>query len=221
MGVVSNKNYGKKSTYIDLTGMKFTYLTVLEKDLSKKNGTYWICMCDCGNIKSVRSDHLRKNLVKSCGCYNSKVSSENHSTHHNTRTRLYTIWSSMKGRCNNPNNDAYPNYGGRGIKVCDEWNDSYESFKNWADSSGYTEELTIDRIDNDGNYCPENCKWSTYSEQANNRRSSNVIYIGLSKGTLSQWLSVYGMPRGVFYSRINAGWSVESAITTPVGRGVN
>lgn len=221
MTVISNKDCGKKSTYLDLTGRKFAYLTVLERDLSKKNGTYWICMCDCGNIKSVRSDHLRKNLVKSCGCHNSKISSKNNSTHHDSKTRLYNIWCSMKGRCNNSNNDAYSNYGGRGIKVCDEWNDSFESFKEWANSSGYTDKLTIDRIDNDGNYCPENCKWSTYSEQANNRRSSNIIYIGLSKGTLSQWLKIYSMSHGVFYSRINAGWTVESAITTPVGRGAN
>jgi hypothetical protein len=122
----------------------------------------------------------------------------------------------MLTRCGNKRNPKYPAYGGRGIKVCEEWQ-TFEPFNEWAMANGYRDSLTIDRIDNDGDYCPENCRWATYSQQANNTRETIVLSFNGEEKTLSEWSALVGIPRQALWKRIfQRGWTIEKALTTPL-----
>jgi len=163
---------------IDLKGQRFGRLIVIMFAGRINKITRWQCKCDCGKLVTVQSQHLRKGETKSCGCLAREMKSINHTIHGmaadrktKRNKRLYAIWSGMKQRCTNPNIRCYKNYGGRGISVCKEWLD-FIPFKNWALANGYRDDLTIDRINVDGNYCPDNCRWATWKEQANNKQKS-------------------------------------------------
>lgn len=158
------------SELVDISGRRFGRLKVLRRkgSSSGRGGSKWLCICDCGSVRIVRSHALRHGITRSCGCFHRKVSHEN-AIHGGWNTRLYSVWSSMKQRCFNPLDDAYPNYGGRGISVCDRWR---YSFANFRDDMGPrpSKNHSIDRIDNDGNYEPSNCRWATRHQQQTNQR---------------------------------------------------
>ena len=156
--------------FIDLTGQKFGRLTVLGR-VWRLNATkvYWLCQCDCGKLHVVRGVELTKGVIQSCGCLARELSAKRLTKHGMYGSRIYVIWDAMKQRCQNPNHIHFDNYGGRGIVVCDEWL-QFEPFCEWAMNNGYSDELTIDRINPYGIYEPTNCRWLTLAEQAKNKR---------------------------------------------------
>lgn len=157
---------------LDLIGKKFGRLTVIEKVAGKtKKYSYWKCLCDCGDEKVVEKSSLTSGNTKSCGCYRKEVTARLKYRHGLRNTSLFERWHSMINRCKNPGCSGYKNYGGRGIFVCEEWK-RFENFYEWSMNNGYSHELQIDRINNDGNYEPSNCRWVTRSENCKNRRTS-------------------------------------------------
>lgn len=166
-------------------GERFGRLVALQG--GREGNQYWyICQCDCGNIVKVNASNLVGGTTKSCGCLRKELMREKLLIHGESGTRLYHIWKAMRKRCSNPNpQDAYL-YADRGITVCQEWED-FNAFAKWAKSNGYSEELTIDRVDPNGNYSPDNCRWATWQEQANNKRGTVYVTIGDQTKTLVEW----------------------------------
>ena len=201
---------------IDLTGKRFGKLTVIEKHSQDKWGGWnWLCRCDCGNETVVSGGHLRGMKTKSCGC--SRKESKNFS-HKMTGSRIYSIWQAMKSRCYYDKNKRFKYYGGRGITVCDEWKNSFISFYEWSMKNGYDEnaergQCTIDRIDVNGNYEPNNCRWATIKQQANNTRRNHFIEYNGKTQTVSQWANELGVEPDSIFNRLQKGFTEEEALT--------
>lgn len=197
----------------DLTGKKFNKLTVLSfSHMDEKHRSYYLCLCECGNKKIIKGQSLLQGDIKSCGCsqYSNKIK------HNLSNTRIYKIWSHMISRCYNPKDSAYKNYGQRGIFVCEEWKNDVSNFYNWSISNGYKDNLTIDRINNDDNYYPLNCRFVDYKTQSNNRRSNHQITINNETHNLMEWSRIYNISHSVIIQRIKRGWSEYDAITKPL-----
>lgn len=203
----------------DLTGQRFGRWRVLELAERRVSGNriavYWKCQCDCGTVKIIRGGNLKTGNSKSCGCINAERNYTNNISHGKRNTRLYRIWIGIKNRCTNTNDRAYPDYGGRGIKVCDEWLNDFMAFYNWSMDNGYGDNLTIDRIDNNGNYEPSNCRWTDVKTQCNNRRSNHLVTYKGRTQTVAEWEHELGFKKDILLCRFSLGWSVEKAIETP------
>ena len=220
----------------DLVGEIFGRLEVIEKapDRFDQRGyrrNYWVCQCECGNIVERRDDGLTSGQSKSCGCLRREQMSSKMKEimtgrikYGDSRERIHNIWYLMKYRCEDISSPAYERYGGRGIFICPEWSDGidgYFCFKEWALANGYRESLSLDRIDNDGPYSPENCRWSDGYTQANNKRS-NILYEinGITK-TLAEWAREYDINYKALHRRLRLGWEIERALSTPLRKSQN
>lgn len=193
---------------LDLTGDRFGKLVALRK-VRTKNGSAWVCRCDCGSEKMIAQGSLRQSNSTSCGC--GPKGNERHGAY---KSKLYGVWANMRQRCANPRHPSFVNYGARGIRVCAEWQ-RWESFRDWALANGYAPGLTLDREDNDGNYEPGNCRWATYTTQnrnfsRNRRTPSGEAWIAVAERN--------GVRGTVFWSRLNKGWPPEQAATWPLGK---
>lgn len=207
------------SKFIDLTNKKFGRLTVIKRVENAKDGhAQWLCKCECGNYKIICGRSLQKGVTLSCGCLISEITTKRNTKHNLYNSRIYSIYKDMKKRCYNKNNKSYENYGGRGIKICDEWlnkENGFINFYNWAINNGYKVDLTIDRINVNGNYEPSNCKWATIKEQANNRRSNHLITYNGETHNITQWAEILNISYGALKNRIRNGWDIEKAFNTP------
>ena len=202
----------------NLVGERYGRLLVVERAENINQRVRWICKCDCGNSVIVSAHSLRGGDTKSCGCLKKEQDKKNLTppTHRKTNTRLYNIYHNMKQRCYNSKNTGYYRYGARGIKICDEWKNSFESFYNWAINNGYSDNLSIDRINNNGNYEPSNCRWGDMEIQSNNtEKTHHYIYNGECL-TISQLAKKYNIKRKLLSRRLcEDKWNIQEAITTP------
>ena len=209
----------------NIVGKKYAFLTVIAEPHFKETITpsrkghrpYVYCKCDCGETKEVDAYHILSGKVISCGC-----KWGGHVTHGLTNHRLYNVWEGIKARCNNPNYNQYKDYGGRGIKICDEWANDASVFIKWGIANGWRKGLTIERVDNDGNYEPSNCKWVTWIEQGKNRRNTRKLtYMGRTL-RIEEWAKELGFCHGTINDRIyNRKWSVDRALSVPPVKGRN
>ena len=202
---------------VDLTGKTFNRLTVIRRvENSKSKQTKWKCRCSCGNIVIVFASHIKDGHTKSCGCLNDELRIERKTTHGLYYTPEWGIWNQMIQRCTNPKNQAFKDYGGRGITVCDKWRNNFMTFSKDMGKRP-SKNLTIERINNNKGYSPDNCKWETRKKQANNTRGNQNITIQGWTLTMTQWAQFAGKVVGTVWSRLNVlNWPPEKAIFYPV-----
>lgn len=201
---------GKK---IDITGSKFNMLTVIEFIPNNKAASYWKCRCDCGAEKIIRGSSLKNGNTKSCGCASIElITKHGYCKNNKPKTNTYYIWTSIKQRCYNKKMKRYKSYGGRGIKVCDRWLNSFSNFL--SDMGEKPSNLSLDRIDNDQGYSPENCRWATKREQANNTRTNNIIQYKNQKFTLTEFARHIGIHPETLRKRIRMGWDLDKCANT-------
>jgi len=205
-----------------MTGQRFGRLTVMKRlpNLPNARVTNWECLCDCGGSTNTQRPNLISGHTKSCGCIALELIKNNKYgvTHNQSRTRLYSIWQSMKQRCYDENVQEYHYYGGRGITICDEWLKGFKGFYKWSTENGYTKNLTIDRINNYKGYSPNNCRWLTIKEQNRNKRENRIVEIdGVEKCT-GEWSEILGIPMSTIINRLNRGCSADEALNTNYAR---
>lgn len=205
--------------FIDLTGQQFGRLTVVERAKNEGREVRWLCKCECGNYCVVLRSDLRTGQTRSCGCLKSENSRNMLTSHGMTGTRLYKIWANMKRRCYSPKSQRYKHYGAKGIRVCDEWKNNFKNFAKWAYENGYTENLTLDRIDINKNYEPSNCRWATWKEQGQNTSRTHWITYNGETHSMSEWADILNINYKALVRRINQSkWSIEKAFTTPIAQ---
>lgn len=206
---------------VDRTGERYGKLVVFEYAYTKKRKAYWKCRCDCGNEKIVSGSNLQSGNTKSCGCGEEENRKEHmakftveHRIHGLSNTRLHHTWRHMIDRCSNRNNKDYSSYGGRGISICNEWlgENGFQNFYEWAIEHGYDDTLSIDRINNDGDYEPNNCRWIDDAGQANNRRTNKILAIGGKSQTFAEWCKQCGIGYYKVRDRMDSGWTAEEAL---------
>ncbi|MBG9504002.1 hypothetical protein ABE47_31500 [Bacillus thuringiensis] len=190
---------------VNLTGKRFGRLTAVRRDTSSNKTFLWVCQCDCGKEKIVRSYDLRDEKVKSCGCLHAEKVKTNTRTHGKSNTLIYKIWCSMKARCYRKTCKDFHDYGGRGIIMCDYWRNNFMSFYEWSMTNGYEEGLSIDRINNDGIYEPLNCRWVTQAKQARNKSNNRFITVDRITKTLADWCKFYKVHISTAHSRLKKG----------------
>lgn len=199
---------------VEMIGLTFGRLRVVREAPKVGRVLCYECECECGKTTIVRGYNLRSGATRSCGCLMLETASQNgkaRTTHGGKGTRLFCTWTAMRARCRDKRNK---HYGGKGISVCEDWNTSFPAFREWAYANGYTDELTIDRINPNGNYEPSNCRWISIAAQQKNR-TSNIIYKGVC---LKDYALSHGLNYGAIKKRIEKGWPVEDAVETPLLR---
>lgn len=202
----------------NLKDMVFGRLTVIDRAGSDKSmNATWLCKCECGKEVVISGIYLRNGETKSCGCLHKEVAKKTMTTHGLSKTRLYKVWAGIKSRCYNPNNNNYKYYGAIGITMCDAWLNSFESFRNWSLQNGYDEnakaqECTIDRIDNNLSYSPDNCRWVNHVMQCNNQSSNKMFSYNGETHTMAEWERIFNMKYTTLRARIRRGASFEEAI---------
>lgn len=213
------------SKLIDLSGRRFGRLVVIGRAENTPEGkARWLCRCDCGKENATEGQGLRSGRTKSCGCLNRENTANRnrrnarhgHCAGH-TVTDEYRVWTAMITRCENKRSVAYSRYGGRGIKICERWRTSFENFLTDMGKRP-SRSHSIDRIDNDGNYEPSNCRWATSKEQTANRRSNRLLTVNGETATVTEWAERVGILRRTLFSRIHDGWSDHDTVLTPVRR---
>ncbi len=203
----------KPKRFQDLSGKRFNHLIAISIAGKNKNrGLIWLCKCDCGNFKEIYASHLKNGNTKGCGCLQKPSVTKHSHAIHGKETSEYYSWNNMKDRCANPKYAHYKNYGGRGIKVCDRW---INSFENFFKDMGHrpSEKYSLDRKNNDGNYDPDNCRWATPKEQALNRRNNIRYIIDDESMTIEQMSEKYNINKNTLRTRLRRGWSIEEALS--------
>ena len=204
----------------NLEGKKFNRLLVIRKVDVGKPMTYYECQCDCGNLHIANGAMIKSGNIKSCGCLQKEILSRSSKTHGFSKTRLYKVWQGMINRCRNPKHEYYSYYGGRGIEVCNEWKKDFLVFRKWSLENGYDEnaefsECTLDRIDNNGNYEPSNCRWVSMKEQSRNKSTTSYAEIdGITKSVI-EWAEEFGINPRLLSDRLKAGWKTKSELSKP------
>lgn len=198
--------------FIDITDKKFGRWTVN----SYAGKSKWFCACDCGTKKIVAGTHLKSGASKSCGCYEHEALIKRNTTHGQNKTPLHYLWLEINQRCSNPKFKYFKNYGGRGITVCDEWRHNFVAFRDWAVANGYSKGLSIDRIDNDKGYSPDNCRFVDMYVQQNNKRSNHRITANGKSQTIAQWSRETGIGESIIRGRLRRGWSEDDAVNVPL-----
>lgn len=207
-----------KRKLLDLTGQIFGRWTVLKEVEQRRSGSQFqrcfLCRCECETEAVIRYANLRNGTSRSCGCLKSEMARMAHTTHGQYGKGIYKVWINMRQRCMNPNRPDYKHYGGRGIQICERWNDYLLFCEDMGERP--SPKHTLERKENNENYCPENCVWATQKEQNNNTRVTRHLTVQGEIKTLTEWAAITGLPKTTLKSRLHRGWSDERTVTTPL-----